>query len=433
MVKKTYIKNDGKKELLELEVIRHESKKLYFPITSARCRSGICCVDDGCDVKVGELIGERVGPFFRIPIHSTVSGVFLPREKMVDETGKKVECMVVENDQKYQLDDYMVERTDEEISNFTKEDFVKIVQEAGIVGLGGAAFPTYVKLDTDKEINVVVGNGIECEPFMISDYMMMMDYPEKVIQGMLYVLQSSKAPKGIIAIKGKHHQLYQRLTAVLAEQFPDAPVEIKKIGSHYPEGWEIETVKYATGIEVPQGKILADYGVLNFNVTTLKAIYDAVKYNRPITEKYVTISGDGIKNGSFLVKVGTPVKELIDLLGGYQNLEIPKLIIQGGPMMGVNTLSDDIVVTDTTSSIIINNRALEIESEPCIRCGECVRSCPVLLEPITIYNALGLKDVDKIISLEANRCIDCGICSYVCPSKIPLTESMAKAKKLIAK
>lgn len=433
MVKKTYIKNDGKKELLELEVIRHESKKLYFPITSARCRSGICCVDDGCNVKAGELIGERVGPFFKIPIHSSVSGLFLPREKMVDGTGKKVECMVVENDQKYEKDAYMVERTDEEISKFTKEDFVKIVQEAGIVGLGGAAFPTYVKLNTDKEIKVVVGNGIECEPFLVSDYLMMMNYPEQVIQGMLYVLQSSNAPKGIIANKGKHQALYERLTAVLAEKFPGAPVEIKKIGSHYPEGWELETVKYATGIEVPQGKILADYGVLNFNVTTLKAIYDAVKFNCPITERYVSISGDGIKNGVFLVKVGTPVKELIELLGGYQDLEIPKLIIQGGPMMGINTLSEDIVVTDTTSSIIINNHSLEIESEPCIRCGRCVESCPALLEPITIYNALGVKDVDKIINLEVNRCIECGICSYVCPSKIPLTESMVKAKKLINK
>ena len=129
----------------------------------------------------------------------------------------------------------------------------------------------------------------------------------------------------------------------------------------------------------------------------------------------------------------TPVKELIELLGGYQDLEIPKLIIQGGPMMGINTLSEDIVVTDTTSSIIINNHSLEIESEPCIRCGRCVESCPALLEPITIYNALGVKDVDKIINLEVNRCIECGICSYVCPSKIPLTESMVKAKKLINK
>jgi electron transport complex protein RnfC len=423
---------DNKKSLVELPTeILCEPEKLYYPVVSGRCPVGRPCVEVGERVLIGQLIGVREASYFDQEIHATVSGTVLKNEKKVDQTGKLVDCMVIQNDFKYEEYNPGFERSDEEIKKLTRKEFVEIARDAGLVGLGGAAFPSYIKLDTDEEIKVVVANGAECEPFLISDYKFMDEYPEKVILGLSYVMQAVNAPEGVIAIKKKHKTLIAKMEEEL-KKYPGLNIKVAKIKDFYPAGWEILTVKEATGIKVPQGTILAKSGVLNFNSTTLGSFYEAVKYGVPLLYRYFTIAGDGIKNMSFKVRLGTPVKELIERAGGYLNPEIPKVLVLGGPMMGTNTTNDDIVITDTTTSLLAFNQVV-VKEDPCIMCSTCIERCPTELDPVLIMRAQRKRDKEELQTLDVNKCIECGLCSYVCPSKIDLTDEVRKAKRLVGR
>jgi len=432
MIAKTKYIPDGKKELKALPIEHYlDAEYLYYPVTSARCPEGETCVIGGQFIKVGEEIGTRKGAFFEQPIHSTVSGEVVGYEKHIDQSGKLVDCLIVKNDKKYELHDSIKERTDEEIDALTKSDFVEIVKEAGLVGLGGSAFPTYIKLQTDKKIDIVFANGVECEPYLIADYGLMLHEPSKIIQGLIYTMKASGAPKGIIAIKEKYKEIKERLTFCL-RQFSNYDIEVVEVGNHYPQGWELEMIENASGIKIPQGEILANHGVLNFNVSTLASIYEAVKHGLPVFERLFTISGNGIHNKNFRARIGTLVSDLIKIAGGYKDLDQNKVLILGGPMMGVNVTQDDIVMTHTTTSLIANNADIYTE-EPCIHCASCVYSCPVDIQPTQIMNAYKSRDKDMINTLEVNKCIECGLCSYVCPSKIHLTDYMRLAKRFASK
>lgn len=423
---------DNKKNLLKLPtVVCPDSEKLYFPVTSGRCPIGRPCVEVGDRVLVGQLIGVREGSFFDQEIHSTVSGTVLKNEKKVDQSGKLVDCMVVQNDFKYEEFNNGFERSDEEIKKLTQKELVAIVHDAGLVGLGGAAFPSHVKLDTKEEIKVVVANGVECEPYLVSDYKFMDEFPEKVILGLSYVMQAVNAPEGVIAIKKKHKDLIEKLENKIKER-PELNIRVAKVKDFYPAGWEIQTVKLATGVTVPQGTIMAESGVLNFNTTTLGSLYEAVKFGRPLLERIFTIAGDGIENMAFRARLGTPVRELIALAGGYLNPEVPKVLVLGGPMMGTNTTNDDIVITDTTTSLLVFDQ-VEAPEDPCIMCSTCIENCPVGIDPVLIAKAQRARDKDTLLTLDVNKCIECGICSYVCPSKIPLTEEIRKAKRTVSR
>ena len=432
-IRKTKIK-DNKKDLVTLPSYESllNSPKLYFPVTSGRCPVGAPCVEEGDYIKVGQLIGIREGTFFDQQVRSSVSGKVVKSEKKVDQTGKLVECIVIENDCKYEEFNPGFERTDEEIANLTQQEMVDIIRDSGLVGLGGAAFPSYIKLATKEEIKVVVANGAECEPFLIGDYKFMAEFPEQVILGLSYVMQAVNAPEGVIAIKRKNKHLIAKMEETLAN-YPDLNIRIAKLKDFYPAGWEIQTVKLATGIKVPQGTIMAESGVLNFNTTTLGSLYQAVKYGRPLIERFFTISGDGIQNTSFRVRLGTPVRELIEKAGGYLNPEVPKTLVLGGPMMGVNTTNDDIVITDTTTSLLVFNRPLDVKEDPCILCASCIDGCPVGIDPVLIMKAQRARDKDTLLTLDVNKCIECGLCSYICPSKIPLTEEVKKAKRTVSR
>lgn len=430
---KTKIK-DNKHKLIELPSYDSllNSPKLYFPVTSGRCPIGAPCVEVGDHIKVGQLIGVREGAFFDQQVRSSVSGVIVKSEKKVDQTGKLVECIVVENDCKYEEFNEGFERSDEEISKLTRKEMVEIIHESGLVGLGGAAFPSYIKLNTDKPIKVVVANGTECEPFLISDWKFMFEFPDQVILGLSYVMQAVNAEEGVIAVKRKNKALIKKLEETLLN-YPHLNIRIAKLRNFYPAGWEIQTVKLATGIKVPQGTIMAESGVLNFNTTTLGSLYQAVKYGRPLIDRFFTISGDGINPTTFRVRLGTPVRELIEKAGGYLNPEIPKSLVLGGPMMGVNTTNDDIVITDTTTSLLVFNKPIDIEEDPCILCASCVEGCPVDIDPVLIMKAQRARDKDALLTMNVNRCIECGLCSYICPSKIPLTEEVKKAKRTVGR
>jgi electron transport complex protein RnfC len=432
MIAKTRNIPDGKKELKELPILHYlDAKYLYYPVTSARCPEGETCVIGGQFVKVGEVVGTRKGAFFEQPMHATVSGEVVGYEKHVDQSGKVVDCLIVKNDGKYELHESVIDRSDEEIEALTKDDYIKIVKEAGLVGLGGGAFPTYVKLQTNDVIDVVIANGVECEPNLIADFSLMMNSPREVIMGLVYAMKASGAKRGVIAIKKKYKVIEERLALALKE-FTQYDIKIVLVGNYYPQGWELPMIKNALGIKIPQGELLSKYGVLNFNVSTLKSIFNAVKKRMPVLERLFTISGNGIHNKNFRARIGTLVTDLIEIAGGYKNPEIPKTLILGGPFMGTNVQKDDVVMTHTTTSFIANNEELLIE-EPCIHCASCVYSCPVEIQPVQIMNAYKIRDKDMLKALDVNKCIECGLCSYVCPSKIHLTEYMRSGKRFASK
>ncbi|MBN2299636.1 MAG: RnfABCDGE type electron transport complex subunit C [Acholeplasmataceae bacterium] len=429
MIAKTKYIPDGKKELKQLPILHYlDANFLYYPVTSARCPEGETCVRGGQFVKIGEVIGTRKGAFFEQPMHATVSGEVKGYEKRVDQSGKVVDCLIVKNDKKYNLHPSISDRTDEEIDALTKEEYVEIIKEAGLVGLGGSAFPTYIKLQTKDKINVVIANGVECEPYLIADYSLMINQPQEVIQGLIYAMKASGSPKGIIAIKKKYTEIKERLEFSL-KQFSQHNIEVVTVGNHYPQGWELDMIYRAVGIKIPQGELLSKYGVLNFNVSTLQSIYNAVKKKLPVLERLFTISGNGVHNSSFRARIGTQIPELIELAGGYKDIDIPKVLILGGPMMGTNVQRDDIIMTHTSTSLIVLNEEVQIE-EPCIHCASCVYSCPVDIQPTLIMSAYKVKDKDALKMLEVNKCIECGLCSFVCPSKIHLTDYMRLGKRL---
>lgn len=432
MIARTKYLPDGKKHLKELPILHYlDAEYLYYPVTSARCPEGETCVIGGQFVKVGEVIGTRKGTFFEQPMHATISGEVVGYEKHIDQSGKLVDCLIIKNDKKYELHETIVDRTDEEIEALTKEDYIQIVKDAGLVGLGGSAFPSYIKLSTNDPIDVVIANGVECEPNLISDYGLMMTNPDMVIQGLIYSMKATGAKRGVIAIKKKYSELYERLSFKLNE-FPNHNIEVINVGNYYPQGWELAMIKNALKINIPQGELLSKYGVLNFNVSTLSSIYMAVKKRLPVLERFITFSGDGIVNKTFRARIGTLMSELIEVAGGYVEVDKPKVMILGGPMMGMNINRDDVVMTHTTTSLIVLNEEV-VKEEPCVHCASCVYSCPVDIQPVQIMNAWKVRDKDALKMLEVNKCIECGLCSFVCPSKIHLTEYMRNGKRFASK
>lgn len=430
MIMKTRNIPDGKAHLKKMPIIYHkEAEYLYYPITNARCPEGETCVIDGQYVKVGELIGTRKAAFFEQPIHATASGKIIAHEQRPNEYGKLVNYVIIKNDFKYEMHESVYERDDEEIAKYTKKDYIEIAKDMGLVGLGGSGFPTYIKLNTDKEIDTIVVNGVECEPNLVSDYELMLNEPHWIIKGLIYAMRSANAKRGVIAIKKKYHEIQEVLEFALKE-YPDYNIEVALVGNHYPQGWELQTVESAIGIKIPQFQLTANYGVLIFNVSTLASLHKAVKFRMPLLERFFTLSGDGITNVNFRARVGTKITDLIEIAGGYLNPEIPKTLILGGPMMGSNTISDDVIITQTTTSLIVNNHVDYFE-EPCIHCAACVYSCPVKIQPVQIMNALKNGDADGLKMLKVNNCIECGLCSFVCPSKIHLTDYMRQGKQFL--
>src|SRR5690554_1982490 len=431
MIEKTSKIPDGKKGRVEEEIIDYkDAKYLFFPTADLKCPAGETCVFDGDYVKVGQLIGTRHGAFFDQPIHSTVSGKVIGIEKKLHgSSGDVVDCLIIGNDFKYELCTSCKPRTKEEIDKLTKDDYINIIKDSGLSGLGGSGFPTYVKFQTDKTIDVVLANGVECEPIIVSDYQIMKNKPERIVKGLIYSMKALKAPRGVIAIKKKYPKLKEEFDAILANYEED--ITVKLVADYYPQGWENETIKSALGIKVPVGTLTNEYGVVVLNVTTLYGIYRAVERKMPITERFFSIAGEGINEPkSFNVRIGTPVKDLIAICGGYADEDIPKELVVGGPMMGNNITNDDFFISKTTTSLIVNNQKIEKELE-CISCASCVYSCPVDLKPVQIMHAYKARDKEQVATLDVNRCIECGLCSYTCPAKIPLTEIMKQAKRFI--
>ena len=431
IAKTTHIK-DTKNLTGKLPAVRYtDPQYLYIATNNARCPKADLYIKEGDHVNSCQVIGMRHGPFFEQPIHATCSGTFVGLEKHYHRNGKLTDFIKIENDFLDTIDPSVKKRTPEEIASLTKEEMTEIIKQTANVGLGGSSFPTYIKFQTDKPINMILVNGIECEPYITADHRLMLEFPYRVMDGIKYVMQAFNCKHAKICIKSKYRDIKEVYQQVIKE-YEGSGIELCCVGNYYPQGWEVAMIKEATGIQLNPGELPSNRGIINFNVSTMVGIYKAIKYNMPVIKRFITVTGDGINfPKNFRVRVGTSIKELIPLCGGYKNPEIEKVFILGGPMMGMSVPSDDLIITKTVTSIIILNKVNFVE-QPCVRCGSCVLSCPVHLEPVQIMNAVKILDKERIKKLNPLRCIECGLCAYSCTSKIQVTDYIRKAK-MIAK
>lgn len=382
----------------------------------------------GDKVKIGQKIGQS-DAFVSAPIHSSVAGTVKKIAWLDSSTGSKAQCIIIEADGTNEIHEDVKPRG--ELHKLNRKEILEIIREAGITGMGGAGFPTQVKLSPppEKKIDTVILNGAECEPYLTADHRVMLEQPEKIVFGLKAIMKALDVRKGYIGIEdNKLDAIKVMEKAVLNE--PD--IEIAAVKTKYPQGDEKRLINSITGREVPSGGLPMDVGLVVNNVGTAAAIADAIKTGMPLIERVVTISGSAVKQPkNLLVKVGTSFKEVIEQCGGYK--EEPGKIISGGPMMGIAQYGDEVPVIKGTSGILVLNKkeAKIPEPQPCIRCGKCVDICPVNLQPLFIAKFTEKRLYDEAEKYRALDCIECGSCSYICPSKRPLLQSIRIGKREI--
>lgn len=380
----------------------------------------------GDRVKIGQKIGEPKA-FVSAPIHSSIAGIVKKIVPYTSPTGTQVLSVVIESDGSNKIDENV--KTKGDLDSLTKEEILNIIKEAGITGLGGAGFPTHVKLSPppDKKIDTIILNGAECEPYLTSDHRLMVETPEKVVFGLKAIMKAVGVNKGFIGIENNKPDAIEAMEKAVKDE-PN--IEVATLITKYPQGDEKRLINAVTGREVPAGGLPMDVGVIVNNVGTAAAIADAIQTGMPLIQRIVTITGSAVKEPkNLIVKIGTPFKEVIEQCGGYK--EKPGKIIMGGPMMGIAQFTDEVPVIKGTSGILVlNEKDAKIpEPQQCIRCGKCVDICPVNLQPLFI-SQFALKNMyDEAEKYHALDCIECGSCSFICPSKRPLLQSIRVAKR----
>jgi electron transport complex protein RnfC len=383
-------------------------------------------VEVGDLVKIGQVVAVREG-FGAMPIHASVSGKVTAVKKAWHASGRMVDSIEIENDMQNALDDCI--RPEADTDGFTREDLVKRMQDAGLSGLGGAGFPTYVKYQTKSPIDVVIINAVECEPYLTCDYMLAVEHPEKILRGLSYFMRAAGAKRGVVCYKNYNVGIEEALRPLQAA-YPG--IELLRVKDVYPAGWEKYLVQQVTGKTYQN--LPAEAGAIVDNSATAIVFADAVDRNIPLISRAITITGDGVRNPrNFLVPIGTPVKELVAVCGGYaEGLDPAKAwYIAGGPMTGRAILIDDLVVNDTLGAVIVKAMPEERKHPACLGCGRCADVCPVYLSPTEIQRAFEMNDKDGIKALNATKCMQCGLCSYVCPSHIEISDFVLRAKELL--
>lgn len=408
-------------------------KHLYVPLTNARCSKAELSIKEGERVFFCQEVGSRHGPFFDQPILAPCSGTFLGLEKHGYRTGKAIDYLKFANDGEDALDPSVKTRSEQEIASLSQDELVALLQSHAAVGLGGSSFPSYIKMQTKEKIKTILVNGVECEPYITADYRALQQRCEEVIEALVLLQRIFDTEDARICIKKKHAELLLPFKRALAK-YPGCTVTMQLLGSFYPQGWEVDMIRVATGIKVAPGRLPASYGILNFNVNSMIQLWHIVKYGMPVMEREINVNGEGILAPKTLrVRVGTPFSALIEACGGYRETKGEKTMIVGGAMMGVSLPNDDCITTPTVTSIVVNPKK-EYREEPCVRCSSCVLSCPAHLHPVTVMSVMKTMPVDKqkIKLLHPERCMLCGLCSYVCTSRIRLTDYMRRAQ-VIAK
>ena len=401
--------------------VYNKMKYVYIPLISGNDTNITVSVKKGDYVYKGTIIGKRKGNF-RIPIHSSVSGTVIDYEEKYTSNGKKVKCVVIENDF---LDAIEKEYENNDITKYTKKEFLKTIQDCGIVGLGGSGFPTYIKYNIDKKINTLIINAVECEPYITADFVLFREKCEEILETIDAIREINNIDEAIIAIKNTNPELKEIIDNYIGTYLKLKVVEVPNI---YPMGWEKSLVKYIK--KTDYSRLPMEKRIIVNNVSTIYAIYEALKYKKPLTERIVTFTGENLKRPqNVMVKIGTPAKEVIKKVGGTNEKEVT--YVAGGPMMGIEIPTDDVIINCNDNCILVLNNIKQDIGQICIRCGKCVENCPAKLSPVLIGEALN--NPQKLKKLEPNRCIECGLCSYICPAKINVREKVRLAKEKLRK
>ncbi len=419
---------DGRKEMSKHEPIKDyfDPKFVYIPLLQQTSKlTEMVAVGD--TVSVGQSVAKREG-FGALEVHASVSGKVTAIKKVWHSSGRMINAIEIENDFKNTMHESIKPETN--VNDLTREDLIEKMKNAGLVGLGGAGFPSYVKFQTKDKIDTIIINAVECEPYLTCDYTFILKYPEKMLKGLSYFMRAADAEKGVVAFKNYNKKIKEALLKYL-DKYPN--ITLFEMDDVYPAGWEkyiIEKVVKKTYTRLP-----SEAGVIVNNASSAIAFADAVENNIPLIYRPITITGEGITNPmNYYVPIGTKVSELIELSGGYvEGLDPSKAnYIAGGPMTGNAILIDDLIVSDTLGAVIVKP-IVEKNHPACLGCGKCSDVCPVYLTPTEIKRALDMKDTKMIQDLMADKCIQCGLCSYVCPSHIEITDFVGKAKDLLKK
>ena len=419
---------DGKKFSKDMPIVKlTPGKELVFLMSQHIWAPAKAIVKKGDRVLVGQQIAEA-GGFVSAPVHSSVSGTVTKVEKRRNAVGDMVDAVIVENDDLYEA---VPDAEKASLESLSKEDIIERIKTAGVVGMGGAGFPTHVKLSPKEpdKIEYVLVNGAECEPYLTSDYRCMIEHPDEIVAGLECILKLFDNAEGVICIEdNKPEAIAVMERAVQGHQ----RMRVATMKTKYPEGAERCLIDAITGRKVNSKMLPADAGCVVDNIDTVIAVHDAVILGRPLISRIFTISGDAIANPrNYEVPVGMSYQEIIDDAGGFK--EKPEKLISGGPMMGFALYDLNIPVTKTSGAItcFLEDTVSKQEESPCIKCGRCVRGCPARLEPYKLCDLAEHKDMEGFDKAYGLECVECGSCSFSCPAKRPLAANIKAMRRTL--
>ncbi len=408
-----------------------ETEKMAVPETVCISMSqhiGAPCkplVAKGDSVKVGQVIGDTEA-FVSAPIHSSVSGTVKEISSIRSVAGGQDQVVVIETDGKQEV----LEDIKPPVIN-DRNDFVAAIRASGLVGLGGASFPTHIKFNPKNldEVDTLIVNGAECEPFITSDHRLMLENTDYIIKGILDTMKYLSLKKAYIGVEENKADAISKLREEIEKTGHSSDIEVKVLHARYPQGAERVMVYEVTGKTLDAGVLPADLGILLSNITTIAFVGQYLETGRPLTTKRITVDGNAVAEPkNIIVPIGARIADVVAACGGYK--AEPKKILMGGPMMGRAVYSDEFPIVKNNNAILIFDgpQALIPEETACIKCGMCTRACPFDLLPVSMVEAYENKDIDRLQRLQVMQCMECGSCSYICPARRPLsfTHKMAK-------
>ena len=424
-------------EKMKIESMKHVTKKtglttmkdpefFYVPLSQHIGQVAKETVKVGDYVHRYEKIGEVSGKVSSM-VHSPVSGKVTEIIENPAANGKKVKTVVIKNDFKYKEIETEKRRI-EEVGTFRRDEILEIIKEAGIVGEGGAQFPTHVKYDIGyKKIDTFIVNGAECEPYLTADYTIMSNYVEELLGGIKIAEKLLRPREVVIGIEEENIDIAEHIEVII-KQSRLFNVKIHVLPTAYPQGSELQLIRSVTGKEIKKSEIPGNHGIIVSNVGTVKSMYDAFTEGKPLVERVVTVSGEKVKTkGNYLLKVGTPLSHIIEQLNPEDNAKI----VFGGPMMGEEVTETSTPVVKGTSGILFLSKDIDsVKRENCISCGYCVDVCPMGLMPMKFAESYRKEQYEKLVTVyHLDNCIECGACEYVCPSRVPLIKSIKEGKE----